>query len=59
VASGEREGAVTELRRALDRQPKSVGVHVALGRLLLTIGREVDAVKGYEELLATLEGDDE
>jgi lipopolysaccharide biosynthesis regulator YciM len=59
VVSGEREGAVTELRRALDRQPKSVRVHAALGRLLLTIGREVDAVKGYEELLATLEGDEE
>lgn len=58
VASGEQEGAVTELRRALDRDGKSVRVHVALGRLLLTIGREVDAVKGYEELLATLDGEE-
>lgn len=59
VTSGELEGAVAELRRALDRGLKSIRVHVALGRLLLTIGREVDAVKGYEELLATLEQEEE
>lgn len=55
AAHGERDGAVSELRRVLDRQPGELAVHVALGRLILSLGRQVDSVKGYAELLALLE----
>jgi DNA-binding SARP family transcriptional activator len=44
-----------ELRVLLEREPGSLPAHVALGRALLSAGREADALQAYRDLLATLE----
>jgi len=58
---GDVEPAVTELRRLLDGDSRSIQARVALGRLLLSEHRHTDAVKEYSELLEVLErgGDSE
>jgi lipopolysaccharide biosynthesis regulator YciM len=52
---GEADEAVAELRRARGEAPDRLETHLELGKALLSMHRDMDAVKGYGELLAVLE----
>jgi len=54
AGQGEADAAIAELRGALDHEPSHLGVHVALGELLVSLDREVDALKEYAALMALL-----
>jgi lipopolysaccharide biosynthesis regulator YciM len=55
LARGETDGAVEEIRRVLADDPANLEAHAALGRALVAVGREGEAMKSYAELLAVLE----
>lgn len=55
ASRGETDSAILELRRAIDTHPRELPPRLALGRLLLDSGRDADALKAYDELLAWLE----
>lgn len=55
AARGAVEEAIAELRRASELQPGNLAARGALGRLLLSERREVDAAREYGELLDALE----
>lgn len=55
ASRGETDSAALELRRVIDTHPRELPPRLALGRLLLDAGRDADALKAYEELLAWLE----
>jgi lipopolysaccharide biosynthesis regulator YciM len=52
---GDADDGIAELRRVLDFEPSHAGAHLALGKLLLSLHREVDALKEYASLLTRLE----
>jgi lipopolysaccharide biosynthesis regulator YciM len=55
AARGETDAALAELRRLFERDASDLATHAALGRALLSAGREAEALQGYRELLAVLE----
>jgi len=52
---GRIDDAVMILRNALDRRPEDLDIHIALGELLLSEQRELDAVDVYRALLGVLD----
>jgi lipopolysaccharide biosynthesis regulator YciM len=57
AARGAVEDALAGVRQVLDREPRHLGAHATLGRILLAEGRDAEVAKAHGALLDALESD--